>query len=998
MADEIFRVHDGFVVRTPLRPPAARLPAAPGGPDPETCRAVLRAAAGQADLAEAIEVASPSLAAVLTDARADRLAGRKPAQLRRAALAVLKYDLRARTRPTPFGLFAGVSAGWFDVTPKVADDEAPRTRTRVDLGWLREVVEAAEPDPGLLPHLDVQAHGALVRRGDRLHLETPSAGRLAAVSVRCTPAVEAVLAEARSVRPVADVVAALRDRFAVPGATAAALLAELVRQGVLVTSLRPPLDGGDPLAHVLAVLAAAERRGAVVPLRAALAAVAEARDAHDARPIGAGAGELRRVVALAKSVRPHENPVHVDTRHGLRVRLPEAVRAEAGAAVTAMWRMSPRRTVLAGWQARFTERYGTGRLVPLLEALDETTGIGAPAGYRWPAARPAPPEPPLERPDRDRRVAALAAEAVRDGEREIVLDDETVDALADDGDPAEVTRFGEYCFQLCAASLADLAAGEFLLVTAPSHGSYQPGATAGRFAGLLPGLDAALRSGAAAADGEPVPVTLAYQPREGRGANVVNTPAFTGRRIAVGLPGDALGPAELAVGVTGGRLSVVHVPTGTALLPVVHTMLRLEEQAPNVVRFLHDAGLAGTRLWEPWDWGSALPGPYLPRVRYRRTVLSPAVWRLDALRELPADDWPRAVERWRTAWRVPDRVVVRSRDQRLALDLADPWHLAILRDEVRRDAGLVATESFDPGGWLGGRPAEVVVRLSRRTPVRSAPPARPVRARRRYQPGGEWLYVKVFSPQPDVVRDRLPALAADAGGCWYFVRYAEPDPVLRLRFRGDPATLWPSVFPRLAGRLGEWSDQRLIGDWLVASHEPELERYGGPAAMPAAEAVFHADSELALRLLDLERRTGFSLDELAAVSLAALAHAFGGDCADPAAHWLPAVAPGREYVSDRGRWRSLVDPAGSWPGLRSTAEGRLVADALGPRDEAVRHYGEVVRELGDDCTAAAADIVASLLHLTCNRLFGGPVERERKVHGCARGAVLDHLGRRTHRS
>ncbi|WP_328645872.1 lantibiotic dehydratase [Amycolatopsis sp. NBC_00348] len=979
MGDEIFRVHDGFVVRTPLRSGAARLPAAPGGPGPEACRDVLRAAADRAELAEAIEVASPSLAAVLADARTGRLDARKPAQLRRAALAVLKYDLRSRTRPTPFGLFAGVSAGRFDVAPKVEDDGPARTRTRVDLGWLREVVEAAEPEPGLLPHLDVQAHSTVVRRGDRLHLDTPSAGRRAAVSVRCTPAVEAVLAETRAARPVADVVAALRDRFPVSDPRAIGLIAELVRQGVLLTSLRPPLDGGDPLTHVIDVLAEAERRGAVVPLRDALVAVAEARDAYDARPIGEGPAELRRLVALARAVRPHENPVHVDTRQGLRVRLPEDVRAEAAASVTAMWRMSPRRVVLGEWQARFTERYGTGRLVPLLEVLDETAGIGAPAGYRWPAARPATPEPSPERTPRDRRVAALVAEAVRDGVREVVLDDETVDALADDGDPAEVTRFGEYCFQLCAASVEDLAAGEFRLVTAPSHGSYQPGATASRFAEMLPDLDVVER------DEQVVPVTLAYQPREGRGANVVNTPVHTGRRIAVGLPGGTLAPADLAVGVTGGRVTVVHVPTGTELLPVVHNMLRLEDQAPNVVRFLHDAGLTGTRLWEPWDWGSALAGPYLPRVRYRRTVLSPAVWRLDALRELPDDAWPGAVERWRTAWRVPERVEVRSRDQRLTLDLADPWHRAILRDELRKDAGLVATESADPGGWLGGRPAEVVVGLSRRTPVRTAPRARPLRARRRYQPGGEWLYVKVFSPRPDVVRDRLPALAAEAGGPWYFVRYAEPDPVLRLRFHGDPATLWPSVFPRLAARLGEWSDQRLIGDWLVASHEPELERYGGPAAMPAAEAVFHADSELALRLLDLERRTAFSLDELAAVSLAALAHAFG------AADRLPAIAPGREYARNRVRWRSLVDPAGDWPGLRATAEGRAVVDALGPRDEAVRRYGDVVRELGD-----AEEILASLLHMTCNRLFGGPVERERKVHGYARAAVLDHLGRRKH--
>jgi hypothetical protein len=391
MDDELFRVHDGFVVRTPLHSTFTRLPAAAGGPEPEACRDVLRAAAERAELAEAIEVASPSL----------------------AALAVLKYDLRARTRPTPFGLFAGVSAGRFDVAPKVEDDGPARTRTRLDLGWLREVVEAAEVRPDLLLHLDVQAHGMVVARGDRLHVETSSA----AVSVRRTPAVEAVLAGMRPARPVADVVADLRDRFPVSEAVATGLITGLVRQGLLLTSLRPPLDGGDPLTHVLTVLATAERRGAAVPLRAALAAVAEARDGYDA----ADRRRRRRTaphVALARDVRPRANPVHVDTRQGLRVRLPEDVRAEAAAAVTAMWRMSSGTpAVLAGWRARFTERYGTGVLVPLLEALDETTGVGAPAGYRWPVARPETPEPPLERTTRDRRVAALVAEAVRDGAR-----------------------------------------------------------------------------------------------------------------------------------------------------------------------------------------------------------------------------------------------------------------------------------------------------------------------------------------------------------------------------------------------------------------------------------------------------------------------------------------------------------------------------------------------------------------------------------------------------
>ncbi|MGH3997574.1 MAG: thiopeptide-type bacteriocin biosynthesis protein [Pseudonocardiaceae bacterium] len=72
---------------------------------------------------------------------------------------------------------------------------------------------------------------------------------------------------------------------------------------------------------------------------------------------------------------------------------------------------------------------------------------------------------------------------------------------------------------------------------------------------------------------------------------------------------------------------------------------------------------------------------------------------------------------------------------------------------------------------------------------------------------------------------------------------------MRVRFRGDPATLGSRVLPALSAWCQEMIRQRLSGGFTVEPYDQELERYGGPAAIGAAEHVFAADSSLALAIL-----------------------------------------------------------------------------------------------------------------------------------------------------
>ncbi|MFE0253651.1 lantibiotic dehydratase [Streptomyces sp. NPDC059010] len=1061
-----FEAGDVFLYRAPLAPHGAGLPLPAAGPrDLAACADLIGSVPADTELSEALDLASLSLSAMVRRVTGRGTDGIKAGQLRRAALAVLRYDIRMRTRPTPFGLFAGVATGRFDSTAKLERGARHRTRTHADMQWLTRIGHRLERDPAVLAALTVQAHQALVVRGDRLVLASSSAQGVrlteggetrSTVSVRLTPVVERAVAEARAPLPYDDLVA--RTAAAFPGAPVErvrGLVAELVRQEILITGLRPPLDGGDPLDHVLNLLASvpdpSEETGRI---HTALLAMDDERRTYDATAVGAGRERLEQLLRTARAIEPDDTPLHIDTRLDTTLHLPHAVRESVERATGVMWRLSRPKLglyALRDYHRRFLDVYGADRLVPVLELLDESTGLGAPAGYGWPNGD-TPPEPTPDPPRtarRDRAMARLVAAAQRSGRREVVLGDADLDALCHDtADPAELPNSAEVTVQVVAPSVEALDDGDFRVFLSPSPGSHRAGSTFARFADLDPGWRAefaALHRANPVHVQDAVAVDLAFRTRSGRAANLAHTTPATGRRVSVGVPDlpgvEELRLADIGIGATLDRLTAVHIPTGREIVPVLGNMVSAPAQAPNAVRLLWEIGLEGQRLWEPWNWGPLADAPFVPRVRYGDFVLACAVWRLDELREradagkgegaAKAADWDAAVGDWRAGWDVPRHVLAVTTDQRLLLDLDDAWHRELLRDQVLRHPDLIAQEV--PGeheGWLdsplAGHGVELVVPLTRRE--NGVPRRRPYAGR--HQPertvhglGGEWLYLKLHlssRAQDDLLRDHVPELVDLAGrqgaDGWFYIRYTdEAGHHLRLRLHGDagaPERLWGSVAPAVGALLRRWQRQGLVRGHVLAQYDPETERYGGPAAERLAERVFQYDSEAAVALLHLAKDPGnhFGVDDLAVVSCAALAHAFGppppghplvtedfGD--DAAASWLSMTGTRRDlpaaFRTRSAHWRRLIDPYDGWPTLADDPAGARALAALTARDDAVRRLAALVRESGD---SPEGRVVGSLLHMVCNRLFGGESARELTVLGIARGAVQDNFHRRSHAS
>src|SRR5262249_4617557 len=170
---------------------------------------------------------------------------------------LLRYLIRMSTRPTPYGLFAGVAlTRWGPETDLSLAPARPRTRTRPDMAWLLRLVMKAETRQEVRQRLCYIANPRAFVCAGRVFLPeaTPMAGSngpAPAVSARASNVVRRALALARTPIPHERLSGELAT---LPGATkekVEKLIEELWRQTLLLTDLRPPLTAPNPATYVL---------------------------------------------------------------------------------------------------------------------------------------------------------------------------------------------------------------------------------------------------------------------------------------------------------------------------------------------------------------------------------------------------------------------------------------------------------------------------------------------------------------------------------------------------------------------------------------------------------------------------------------------------------------------------------------------------------------------------------------------------------------------------
>lgn len=999
-----------------LRAAAAPLTETPEWwPDPSDisdCRTWLETMWSRVDLADAIRLSSPTLAERVDAIRAGSPMADK--QVRRAALATARYLLRSIGRPTPFGMFAGVAPVALGHPTTVRWDGSHRCLARVNTVWLHDVITRAENCPKLLSHLSVQMTDLAVRRGGRL--EIPHGPNR--VSIRHTRAITAV----QNIAATPIQFAALVDRLvaAFPDAdptTVRDMLTGLVRQGYLITSLRAPCTVTDPLTHVLDQLHAAgtDSLWGTSPETALAADLADIYTAlcrhNDADPADQAA--LREMISRRMTDLSGNGRARLtgDLLLDCTVRLPHQVAREIEAAASALLRLTRHPAGEPAWRAyhaAFLDRYGQHTLVPLADVLDPDSGLGYPAGY--PGSVLSPPAPATT--DRDQRLLALAWDASATGSNEITLTDTQITELTgEDFDERHIPPHVELAARVHAPDLDALDRGQFTLTVAPARAA---GTLTSRFTPLATGagLADAYRALPAATQ-DALRVQLSFAPLYPNAENVCRVPAYLDHLLPLGehrhrdqRPDTALTVNDLAVTATHDRLHLVSLSRRQVVEPQVFHALDLRKQPPLLARFLTQLPRGFSAGWYQFDWGPHADLPRLPRVRYRRTVLFPAQWRLTTA-DLPAQTsathpWCEVFDRWRERWCCPAVVELRDADRTLRLRTDEAVHLELLRAHLTRHGQAVLTEVAPPEqcGWLGGHVHEIAFPLV--TTRRPAP--NPLRGQLPIitnmaghlpgSPGAAWLSAKLFThPERigELVTEHLPGLidavtnGANAPSYWW-LRYRSPHETdhLRLRIRTTP-----DDYPAYTSALGEWAQRMreagVAGRLVLDTYYPEVGRYGDGAALDAAERVFAADSRVAAALLRTHSTLSSTAGSTALVvaNMVGMVHDFFGDVTE-AIDWLlgrpaPAAPMADRTVAERAVSLGVDVIAGraaaGWP--------RELVQAWQHRAQALATYREQ-----QPPEANRDRVLESLLHMHHNRAVGIDSQSERRCRRLARHTAL----------
>ncbi|WP_405868632.1 lantibiotic dehydratase [Streptomyces sp. NBC_01515] len=972
------------------------------------------------DVVEALQHASPVLTAQVRGVCASEKPS--PRDVRRTALSVARYLLRSEHRATPFGLFAGVATAQFGPQARASWGGEHVAVGRAGAEWLDAVIEQLESCPDLLERLPVVVNNTVTTRGDRLIVPfqpdvQDDRTRAVEASMALTDPVRTVLAATRAPIRFGVLLDKLRADFPeAENSKSRALLGELIRRQVLITSLHAPSTETDVLGYLLDQLDAIDA-AALAPVAETVRELLSVREGLEECATRSGRDSVTaQMRELVPGLRRH--PVALDLRMDAHIVLPDAVAREVERAALILTRVSTRPYGTAAWNEyhqRFYERYGIGTMVPLAEAVADS-GTGYPDGY--------PGTPSSARRSRisarDDALVLLAQAAALDGRDEVLLTGELIEALDVGPEEPRLPPHLEIGVRVHAASLRELQRGRFRLeVVSVSRGV---GVSTGRFLSMLAPDDrqalAAELADLPAADGNTVPAQLTFPPLLPESAHVTRAPQILPTVISLQehrVPGDdVLTPEDLAVACDGRRMYLAAPERGQRIEAVGMHALNLRAHTPPLARFLTELSRAQCAQVTVFDWGAAAAMPFLPRLRYGRTVLSPARWRLEApelpSRTRPRAEWDTALTDWRARRRLPQRVFLVEDDRRLFLDLDRAGHRTLLREHLDRIHLAVLVEAPEPDsfGWCDGRTHEVVVPLKATRPPIWPPLPAPTRARalspaQIQTPATSSVLLAALYGDPrrqdTLLSLCLPDLLEQLGAPpWWFIRFRDPDQHLRLRI----ALPTREAFGETARTVSAWADDLrgtgLLADLRYPTSYREMGRWGSGAAWDAAEEVFRADSRAVLAQLSQPRRP--HQRALVAAQSVAITSAFLGST-QAGMRWLidhvqpkaPAPVP-RPQFTDAVR---LADPRDDWAALRAALGGAAIMSAWADRDAALAAYRSHLP--GPDTKGIAVDdVLTSLLHVHFVRHIAVNFPEEEICLYLARAAALAWTARATERT
>lgn len=877
-----------YVVRTPLFSYKELIT----GTDGEI-QSILAQRINDAVFLEAIYWASPSLYDLVLKLKAGVL---KEEKRDRVLNALTKYLIRASSRCTPYGIFAGCSIGKVNELKTAVSDVKEsdyRRVVRIDMGFLADLVTHLNQDEFIYPLLNYYPNSSLYGIGNDyryIECELDEGQRSYQLSaVENTALLKEILEAAQS--------GITREKiFLLTGAETTAeeqsdFFDMLIQSQLLVSELEIAVTGENQLGSLKKALSsinsASKRIDGYLSLFDLLESIIKSFN-------NSSLGHLPMNDILKLKIRLKEMEIGTTDDIFFQADLYRPIESlpvttatvkQVNEAVEVLSRFSPSTTMLekelTKFKRTFIEKYETAE-IPLSEVLDVEFGIGFPVMDRIGNIENQHFTDKLFQEDQEELLQGekwheflhAKCESLMYGAQDVlVLTDGDLEAFRPKMDQFPAT---------ISVLLSILPDGQLMIKNA---GGPSANNLLGRFAYLHDDLKQVCDDINVLEQNhhpDAVIAEVVYLP-EGRAGNVVRR--ASGHRYEIPYLSASVSAVEHQIGIEDLVLSIYNdelILTSKKLncrvIPRLSTAHNYVQSTLATYRFLgamqHQHKMSSWFNWGHWSSGKKR----LPRVVYKQVILEPAKWFFkpeDFLPVLNVMDTRTALIDFLKHWRIPRYVAIVSGDNELFLDTHVLDYQQILIEEFRKKKTLNLQEwpYFDET-LRHEYTNQVILPLFRKE--KTLPERRfrhpdkhdkSVTVQRLFPPGTEWIYYKLYCGAYlsdkilHVVINELATRLVEEGVVdkFFFIRYTDPHYHIRVRLQvkgGSEA--YGIVLASFATALESFVINREVWKVQLDTYSREIERYGS-AYMELSEWIFFHDSRCCLDVIaddEQERQLG----------------------------------------------------------------------------------------------------------------------------------------------
>ncbi len=929
---------------------------------------------------------------------------------------LLKYFLRSTTRATPFGLFSGTTfCKWTSPTKASWEPELLESYARVDIAWLHKLTKLLQENKEYKNCLRFRRNPHLMISGGRLSLQTKEilgkASKSREVSIRLTPLLSLIL-ELTQVPHSSDSLFSEMEKV-IPQldiAKTEKIIESLIHQNVLTYALIPSLLTED-------IFTSLNYEG----LENSFQEIQEDLHRYCNTPPGQGSHIIalleEKLLGLLKQLDPEissnndsQNLLNIDLyQPSTSSFLPKQVADEVGAAADTLWKFShifKNSHDLQNYHAKFVEKYGILRCVPISEVVSVDVGIGLPPIY---TDEPAPKQ--VGHGWKNWLKKKLFSSLKNEFE-EMEITDSDLELLLSSYDLNEAPPSCDLFFEL-SANPNETSDYQIILNTLVQQGM----ASIGRFFYLLNTNQKELVQEAynqeESLDPETEYIETSFLPGESRGANIATHQNL--RKNSLDFVNPSKGSLQLTdvyIGATESTLFLAN-KEGQELLMTAGNVLN-PTYAPLILRLMRDISKMRFVNHYPWSWMGFEDAPFLPRVRYKNIILSRAQWIFD----LPPNEMKKhkkkntlldEFNKWADLWNVPKQFYIGFDDNRLLVDRTNPIYNLLITKEVERESHVLIREHIG-SPWIqsseGNHFSEFVVPVIKKAKYSShlkhhLTHSNP-NASFRYQPiGSDWIYFKLYlgrESNSSFILNQLRKFIAqfehhDLFKKWYFIRYVDPSNHLRVRINGEPRFLMECILPHLGNWIGQLYENRCISQFDISVYDREVERYGGAHLMEIAEMLFCNDTEVSIALMEAMRRKQITFPDyiVAALSIIDFMSRLDLNFEKLIEFFTPPDESDKLFLKNGRRWKkelSRLIKIVIYKDSFLTDEDKTLLDIFKLRSNAMEEYKKVIKE-----AKAQGKIpkdygytLQSFIHMHLNRLLG--YERSDEI----KARVFAHYG------